>query len=186
MFWCLWLFVFKPDLPDEPKSEEGATIAQAPTGAGGSLPVGRDGGPKWKNASAYAVAHLPRFPSMPWTAPVLDDREPTADPQLLCMSAGEGADAEGERQERSCTCLTEQGTRYDLPAVECRAIARNGAVYNPYKERGRGEADRGAGAPPAAMGAQAPALSPSVATVAGSQVSGYGDIGVALKPGPAP
>jgi len=178
--------VFKPDLPDEPKSEEGATIAQAPTGAGGSLPVGRDGGPKWKNASAYAVAHLPRFPSMPWTAPVLDDREPTADPQLLCMSAGEGADAEGERQERSCTCLTEQGTRYDLPAVECRAIARNGAVYNPYKERGRGEADRGAGAPPAAMGAQAPALSPSVATVAGSQVSGYGDIGVALKPGPAP
>ncbi len=79
-----------------------------------------------------------------------------ASQRLLCMAAGEGVDADGARQERSCTCLTEQGARYELPAGECRAIARYGAVYNLYKEGGRAQADRGAGSPPAAMGAQAP------------------------------
>lgn len=185
--WLLWIYVFKPDVVPKPEGKGEAAIAGAPLGAGGPPPAGgRREEVRWKTAGDYAVAHLPRFPSMPWTAPVFDEREVQADPQLLCMAAGDGVDADGTAQERSCTCLTEQGTRYELPDGECRAIARHGAVYNPYKERGRGQVERGAGAPPAAMGASAPAPLPSAATVAGSQVSGYGDIGVALKPGPAP
>lgn len=184
--WLLWLFVFKPDVEPKTDGKGEAAIAGAALAAGGPPPAGARTEVKWATASDYAKAHLPRFPSMPWTAPVFDEREAMSDPQLLCMSAGDGTDAAGDRQERSCTCLTEQGTRYELPAGECRAIARYGAVYNPYKQGGRGQVDRGAGVPPAAMGALAPAPSPSAATVAGSQVSGYGDIGVALKPGPAP
>lgn len=37
-------------------------------------------------------------------------------------------------REASCTCMTEQGTRYDLPQPMCRTLARNGAPYNPYKD----------------------------------------------------
>ena len=47
----------------------------------------------------------------------------------------EGLDAQGVRQEASCRCLTEQGTTYELSQPECRTLARNGPVYNPYRER---------------------------------------------------
>lgn len=93
--------------------------------------------PKYKSAADYAQQHLPRIGMMPWTAPVYDDRGITADPQLICMSSPGGPDAQGEYKEPSCTCLTEQGTAYDLSQPECRTIARRGPVYNPYKERSR-------------------------------------------------
>ena len=51
------------------------------------------------------------------------------------MSSLEGLDAQGVRQEASCRCLTEQGTTYELSQPECRTLARNGPVYNPYRER---------------------------------------------------
>lgn len=93
--------------------------------------------PKYKSAADYAQQHLPRIGMMPWTAPVYDDRGITADPQLICMSSPGGPDAQGEYKEPSCTCLTEQGTAYDLSQPECRTLARRGPVYNPYKERSR-------------------------------------------------
>lgn len=93
--------------------------------------------PKYTSAADYAQQHLPRIGMMPWTAPVFDDRGITADPQLICMSSPGGPDAQGEYKEASCTCLTEQGTAYDLSQPECRTIARRGPVYNPYKERSR-------------------------------------------------
>ncbi|WP_374013973.1 zonular occludens toxin domain-containing protein [Pseudoxanthomonas koreensis] len=80
----------------------------------------------------YARAHLPRFASMPWTAPVFDERGITADPQLYCMSS---MPTPSEPGEPSCTCLTEQGTRYDISQPECRTVARHGMPYNPYRER---------------------------------------------------
>ena len=94
--------------------------------------------PKYTSAAPdYAQQHLPRIGMMPWTAPVFDDRGITADPQLICMSSPGGPDAQGVYKDASCTCLTEQGTAYDLPQPECRTIARRGPVYNPYKERSR-------------------------------------------------
>ncbi|MDD0943869.1 hypothetical protein LOD58_11585, partial [Xylella fastidiosa subsp. multiplex] len=75
-------------------------------------PVGVESGDalRWETETAYAKDHLPRFASMPWTAPIYDSRSPTADPQLICMSGGEGLDAQGRYKGMSCTCYTEQGT----------------------------------------------------------------------------
>lgn len=83
----------------------------------------------------YARAHLPRFGPMPWTAPVYDDRQVTADPQLYCMASGQGEDANGVHQDYSCICLTEQGTTYEIGQGQCRTLARRGPIYNPYKAR---------------------------------------------------
>ena len=33
----------------------------------------------------------------------------------------------------SCTCLTEQGTRYEMDSLSCVPIARHGGSYNPFK-----------------------------------------------------
>ncbi|UIN27770.1 zonular occludens toxin domain-containing protein [Xylella fastidiosa] len=119
------------------QSPEKAELAK-PVGTAGrssGAPSGVGQAPRWATAVAYARDHLPRFPSMPWTAPIFDGRSLTADPQLICMSGGEGLDAQGHYKGASCTCYTEQGTLYDLLEAECRRIARSGPVYNPYRER---------------------------------------------------
>ncbi|SMR68823.1 MULTISPECIES: zonular occludens toxin domain-containing protein [Stenotrophomonas] len=95
----------------------------------------KEDAPRWPTAAAYAKDHLPRIGTMPWTAPVFDERQARSDPQLVCMSSLEGVDAQGVHQEASCRCLTEQGTAYELSQPECRTLARNGPVYNPYRER---------------------------------------------------
>lgn len=82
----------------------------------------------------YATAHLPRFPTMPWTAPIYDQRPPVSQPALYCMSSRAGTDANGQHSEAGCTCLTEQSTPYDIAPAECRRIAFAGGVYNPYKQ----------------------------------------------------
>lgn len=121
----------------------------------------------WESPTAYAVAHLPRFGTMPWTAEIFDQRTVTADPQLLCMSsmAGEGGDGEYLSQP-SCTCLTEQGTTYDISQAECRTLARRGPIYNPYKQS---RPDLGVqGQAPAAM---AQSAAPSSGSIVESQVN---------------
>ncbi|WP_202843417.1 zonular occludens toxin domain-containing protein [Luteimonas saliphila] len=85
----------------------------------------------------YAALHLPRFATMPHTAPVFDDREPLSDPLLMCMAGQAGTDAQGEFKDSACTCLTEQGTRYDIADGECRRVARWGQPYNPYRRSGQ-------------------------------------------------
>lgn len=74
---------------------------------------------------------------MPWTAPAYDQREVTADPERYCMSSLTGRDAAGRMQEASCSCFTEQGTRYELDQPQCRTVARHGAPYHPYGRTGR-------------------------------------------------
>lgn len=98
--------------------------------------------PRWKSASDYAKDHLPRIATMPWTAPVFDERSATADPILICMSSRSGLDADGKRVEGSCTCVTEQATTYDISEPECRTLARYGPVYNPYRERSQERSQR--------------------------------------------
>lgn len=122
-----------------------ATPTQAGRGAAtnnaGRGDAKADSKPRWelmtqiewdRQLSAYSQQARPRFASMPWTAPMWDDRAPTSDPQLLCMSSGEGVDARGEHLPLTCTCLTEQGTPYEIEPGECRRIARRGPEYNPY------------------------------------------------------
>ena len=141
----------------------GASVSATPTpSAGGQQSTGG----KVLTLSEYAAAHLPRFGTMPWTAPVFDDRPVTADPQLFCMSSRAGKDAAGDYVEAGCSCVTEQGTAYEISQAECRTVARRGQVYNPYKQVTQQQpsprTDPGAGRRPAAMAA--PAAAPAVGT----------------------
>lgn len=132
-------------LGDDEATPSGTVTSGAVQGGGASS----SDEPRWPTVASYAQDHLPRIGSMPWTAPVFDGRTVTADPQLICMSSPGGLDAQGDFKDASCTCLTEQGTAYDLSQPECRTLARRGPVYNPYRERNQ----QGAGAP---VPAQAP------------------------------
>jgi len=102
----------------------------------------RDEQPRWKSAGEYAKDHLPRIATMPWTAPVFDQRQAHSDPLLICMSSQAGTDGLGNHLDASCTCVTEQGTAYDMSQPECRTLARRGPVYNPYRERTEARQER--------------------------------------------
>jgi zona occludens toxin len=118
----------------------------------------------------YAKAHLPRFPTMPWTAPVYDQRAVTADPQLLCMSSEAGADVDGNYRDASCTCMTEQGTKYTINEGECMRIARDGPVYNPYRTASQTQPNA-VQQPSAGQGAT-PSAEPATAQNAGAMIAG--------------
>lgn len=125
---------FTPQPLDGKAKAEGThtpSHASAGVGVGGQKGQAEE---KWRSVTDYAKDHLPRFPTLPWTAPVFDSRSVTADPQLYCMSSGQGVDGLGNMQDFSCTCLTEQGTTYTLSQAECRKLARSGPEYNPYKQ----------------------------------------------------
>lgn len=118
------------------EGKEGTQSALADAAPSPFRPAGaKEAAPRWPTAAAYAKDHLPRISTMPWTAPVFDERQARSDPELVCMSSLEGLDAQGVHQEATCRCLTEQGTAYELSQPECRTLARNGPVYNPYRER---------------------------------------------------
>lgn len=73
--------------------------------------------------ASYIADRTPRIPHQPWSMPILDTRQVTAQPDLYCMSSETG----------TCTCMTEQGTRYQIPPRQCMTIARWGN-YNPYRK----------------------------------------------------
>lgn len=91
-------------------------------------------GKSWATATAYAKDHLPRFPTMPWTAPIYDGRAVVSQPRLFCMSSSRGKNADGSVTDGSCSCITEQGSRYDVSEAECRTVAYRGEAYNPYRQ----------------------------------------------------
>lgn len=79
----------------------------------------------------YVSKYLPRIPSQPWSAPAYDGLSvPAEPPRIFCMSAEPGELVDGSHADASCTCLTEQGTRYRLAPQACRLIARSGQ-YEP-------------------------------------------------------
>ncbi|QFQ33304.1 hypothetical protein M1M15_gp07 [Vibrio phage XacF13] len=78
---------------------------------------------------------------------------------LICMSSLAGTDAQGKHKEASCTCMTEQGTAYDLDQPQCRTIAKRGPVYNPYRERRENEQQPAQQQQAVQGGAAAPGLS---------------------------
>lgn len=154
-----------------------ANLPGAPvTGGGTTTGAGEPGQPKWETPTDYAQAHLPRFDTMPWTAPVYDDRRVTADPQLICMSSAPGQDSNGDQLPGSCTCLTEQGTFYEISEPQCRRIARFGPVYNPYKEKDPSR--------PVLPAAQPDVIAPPASAVLSApQITGYGELGITPNPG---
>lgn len=148
----------------------------------GSAPAGRDferadgaDAPKWKTPADYAKAHLPRFATMPWTAPVFDQRGVVTDPQLFCMSSKPGIDANGDQTDGSCRCLTEQATAYDISEPECRRIASRGQAYNPYRVAMQGQGATPVAAPVAPPPARvSPASMPTSSKQSAEDVARYG------------
>lgn len=82
----------------------------------------------------YVAMQAPRVVGAPWSAPLFDERAAASDPQLFCMLSQPGHDADGSyRENSSCTCITEQGTRYRMELQACAQHARAGGVYNPFR-----------------------------------------------------
>ncbi|HLV29176.1 MAG TPA: zonular occludens toxin domain-containing protein [Burkholderiaceae bacterium] len=82
----------------------------------------------------YVARQAPRVVGAPWSAPLFDERAAASDPQLFCMLSQPGHDADGSyRENSSCTCITEQGTRYRMELQACAQHARSGGVYNPFR-----------------------------------------------------
>jgi len=67
----------------------------------------------------YLNQFQPRVASQPWSAPIYDGMKPSKAPRLFCISTAD-----------SCTCMTQQGTKWTLDERSCRVIARWGQ-YEP-------------------------------------------------------
>ena len=145
-----------------------AEEAPVPATAGTALHVEAPGPADLEHLDplAWAARLQPRFANMPESAPIFDDRDAVSKPAVYCMSTA-----------RTCSCLTEQGTRYVMEYKTCRHIARYGPSYNPFKEP-QIEQDG------AASRFQAEAPQPVAVFTDAPQITGYGDLGVALNPGP--
>lgn len=126
----VWFF-WGPDSskPASRSTNQGQGAAKSSGGLFGGFSGISGGGPtqRYANTQEYMQAHTPRIAQMPWSMPALDGREVKAEPRLYCMSSGEGVD-------RTCTCLTEQGTKWQIHIEQCAQMARWGPAYNPYKE----------------------------------------------------
>lgn len=153
----------------------------APLGAAAPQPTDRPvngkSAPVYATAVEYVTAHMPRLAALPWSAPVFDKRGITADPELFCMSSGEGLDANGDWKAASCSCKTEQSTEYDLPSGQCEYVAQHGGHYNPYKQRDRSPASSRVSDQRASMAQSAAPLSATAAIgSAGQGGASYGQI----------
>ncbi len=159
LFAIRWHFASKIAEFSGPVPAASDQFTRAAATAGSGAVAGADAPRVYATTAEYATAHIPRIGTMPWTAPIFDQRSITADPQVFCMASMEGRDGNGAQAEATCTCMTEQGTKYELSQPECRTIARNGPVYNPYKGQRDFAAAGGPASPPVAPEA---ALRPSV------------------------
>ena len=153
------------------KAPEAASADPAHPSTDSASSKGRRKG--YASAEEYVAAHTPRIASLPWSAPLFDDRAPQSEPEIYCMASGIGLDADGNTRGESTFCVTEQGTRLGMDPRLARELARWGSPYNPY--RAARESGRVEGSPSTETGRSAPAPSPG-ATMDAQQVSGYGDI----------
>lgn len=166
--------MLRPESVADRTAAGGAQAAPADAPASPSSGGADDKRGGWANVDAYVEAHTARIPTLPWSAPVFDGRGVTADPMVYCMLSGAGQDADGTHREASCTCTTEQGTKYALDTKSCGMVARQGPSYNPYRERSderMADPQRDQQQPVAQQGTAAGAA------IAADQVTGYGDLG---------
>ncbi|WP_313443523.1 zonular occludens toxin domain-containing protein [Stenotrophomonas sp.] len=114
----------------------GVSSAAAPRDGALATAGGAAAQPQRLPLKEYVDQYLPRIPSQPWTAPVYENSLslPNEPPRLFCMSSLGGENGMGKIDDPSCSCVTEQGTVYDLEESTCRYIARRGQ-YEPYLPR---------------------------------------------------
>lgn len=93
----------------------------------------------YATAKDYASALLPRIEKLPQSAPLYDGRPVQQVPQVVCMASGlDGSE--------SCTCLTQQGTKWNMSQSACRDLARNGPPFDPFRQPDREASHRAADA----------------------------------------
>lgn len=131
----------KSNLTPEQQATPAALAASQPPASSASR---KHQQPVIQSANDYATAFHPMIPEAPFTAPAYVNRTIAADPEVYCMSSGymRGKDWIAT----SCTCLTEQGTRYELDIERCAKLTKRGPLYNPYRSPNR-EGDRPADEP---------------------------------------
>lgn len=152
------------------QAQEGAAAATAaaPLQAGAPTPTEE----RPLTTAEYAAQLIPRLPAMPGSARIFDGRQVVSKPAVYCMSTPD-----------SCTCLTEQGTRYEMQAGICRHLARHGAPYNPFKQPDREARQEPAGS--LALSPEPPSQPLEVA-ISGAQMASYGEIGVGTHASASP
>lgn len=135
----------------------------APARAGAARePVSMSKPGRYTDASDWLAQHTPRMMTIPGSAPVFDGRQAVSEPEVYCAASQAGNDANGNHLPASCSCMTEQGTDYEIPQTLCTTIARHGGAYNPYRKPDRPQ--RGAGGTPADTGPNRAARAPQAAT----------------------
>jgi hypothetical protein len=176
--------LLRPDHLAESLGGKPVQAAQAADGSSSATPAAR-----YATAAQYATAFTPRIQSMPWTAPGYDGRAVVSQPRVYCVKAGSGRDADGKWVPAHSTCLTEQGTPYEMDTAAAENNARHGEAYNPFRapprensrDQGRKDEERGAGAAPAAMaGTAAPAATSHGGGEAFGSTAAYGNDELAL------
>ncbi len=175
----LLLVMFGPDYLKS-KTLESARLKREAADGSPAKPPTQGGDPRKRkrplSLREYVAQLRPRVGAAPWSAPIFDDRQVVAEPEVYCVSSGAGLDAQGSYRPASHTCLTEQGTAYELDAKTARSLARTGNMYNPFKQPPQPQPPMpppGAGWNPAGM--PAPAGAPDAAqSRAAIQVASYG------------
>ena len=149
-----WYAVFRDSsLMKRAEAAEAKTPPVAASGAAASVRPG-DVRATVTTPDEYLARFSPTIVGIPWSAPAWAGRQVQSDPHVYCMSSGNDGD-------QACSCMTEQGTRYELEYATCRRVARWGEAYNPFKSpqsrQERSDRETGAGQSPAQDGRPAPA-----------------------------
>jgi zona occludens toxin len=145
MVFGVWFFIFRDGYAQahmgKAASEAKAGPAGLPTTSAATLPQSVQGAARSlfaETAGDYAKNLTPVVDGIPWTAPAWINRPVRSDPHVYCMASGAGQTEFGYKGA-SVTCITEQGTRFDMAQDRARALARSGEPYNPFKEAPRPE-----------------------------------------------
>lgn len=141
LFFMWWVF---GGMGKRLRGDEPAPVAASPTASATEAPAdGAQAGGQPMTAADYIARFTPRIPSQPWTAPAYDEHLAlTQDPpRVFCMSSGAGRDARGRHRAASCSCITEQGTAYEMGYELCKTISLRGQYEPYYAERDARSAD---------------------------------------------
>lgn len=120
-------------MPHEKSAEKETALGVHPPGQFRAVADSASGNSRPADPLDYAELFSPRFANQPKSAPAYDGLPVVAEPQIVCMTAGPGKDAQGKFKPGRCRCLTEQGTRWQMPDAMCRETARFGPSYDPFK-----------------------------------------------------
>ncbi len=127
--WRTWGHIAEKFTPADPATslQRSAETGDAADGASATAAASPGSASTPQTLEGYAAQFIPRVPAQPWSAPYYDSlAKPTRPPRLFCIIGG-------DRLTGTCTCITEQGTRYGLNLEECRTVAVDG-MYEPYRD----------------------------------------------------